>query len=182
MGVVEIAGATLALGYLGDDLATAGAFRTDADGVRWFRTSDLGAFAAVTSTGSGQPGVLSVLGRADDVVVTGGVNVAPAAVEAALAALAPAVLGVPAAEPCVVGVPDDEWGQAVVAVVAVTGGPAGLDAVGPDALAQVRAAVAARLGAPSAPRRVYVTGALPLRGPGKVDRRAVAAAAEAAGR
>ncbi|GAB2451408.1 AMP-binding protein [Xylanimonas ulmi] len=203
VGVVEIAGPTLALGYLGDPDATAEAFRADAcgpeAGTRWFRTSDLGSLAATATPdraardesargGDGSPAgdpteavVLSVLGRADDVVVTGGVNVAPATVEAALADLAPAALGLPAVEPCVVGVPDDEWGQALVAVVAAPGRDERLVAVDADALARVRAAVAARLGAPSAPRRVYVTGALPLRGPGKVDRRAVARAAEAAG-
>lgn len=174
-GVVEIAGPMLASAYVGDPEATAAAFGTDADGTRWYRTSDLGALSP--------DGVLTVLGRADDVVVTGGVNVAPAAVEAVLADVLPAVLGTSAVEPCVVGLPDPEWGQALVAVVALAGregAPDGLTAVGPDALAQVRAAVADRLGAPSAPRRVFVTGSLPLRGPGKVDRRAVAEAAAAA--
>jgi len=179
--VVELAGPTLAAGYVGDAAATAAAFRTDPAGpdlagpdagTRWFRTSDLGAL--------GPDGTLSVLGRADDVVVTGGVNVAPAAVEGVLAEVLPGALGAAAAEPCVVGVPDPEWGSAVVAVVAVA--PAGAPTAGPlravdaDALARVRAAVADRLGGPSAPRRVYLTDALPLRGPGKVDRSGVAAA------
>jgi O-succinylbenzoic acid--CoA ligase len=178
--VVELAGPTLAAGYVGDDAATAAAFRTDPAGpdagTRWFRTSDLGAL--------GPDGALAVLGRADDVVVTGGVNVAPAAVESVLAEVLPGTLGVAAAEPCAVGVPDDEWGAAVVAVVA-TGGAAAAGApatapplrpVDPGTLARVRAAVADRLGGPSAPRRVYLVDALPLRGPGKVDRSGVAAA------
>ena len=71
------------------------------DGERWFRTSDVG---DVTD------GVLHVHGRADDVVVSGGVNVVPSAVEAVLAGLG--------LEACVVGLPDDEWGQVVTAVVA----------------------------------------------------------------
>ena len=169
VGVVEISGATLASGYLGADPSRA--FRTDLDGVAWFRTSDLGSLSP--------SGVLSVLGRADDVIVTGGVNVAPAPVEAALAELLPAALGVRAAEPCVVGVPDEEWGEAVVAVVAVPDGADGLAPAPAEALARVRAQVADRLGSPSAPRRIYLTGTLPLRGPGKVDRRAVADAAAA---
>ncbi len=170
--VVELTGPTLAAGYVGDPAATAAAFRTDAGGpdagTRWFRTSDLGAWGA--------DGRLRVLGRADDVVVTGGVNVAPAAVEAVLARVLPDVLG-PAAtgEACVVGVPDDEWGQAVVAVAVGTDGTGRPTAVGQDELARVRGAVAATLGAPSAPRRVYRVAALPLRGPGKVDRARVAA-------
>ena len=167
-GVVEIAGPTLATCYLGDPDATAAAFRTDPDGTRWFRTSDLGSLSP--------DGTLAILGRADDVVVTGGVNVAPAPVEALLADVVPGLLDLPHVEPCVVGVPDPEWGQAVVAVLAVPGGPEALTAVGPHALAQVRERVAATLGAPSAPRRVYLTGSLPLRGPGKIDRRTVAAA------
>jgi O-succinylbenzoic acid--CoA ligase len=163
-GVVELAGPTLATGYVGDDRATAAAFHDGPDG-RWFRTSDLGALDG---------GVLRVLGRADDVVVTGGVNVAPAAVEAVLGEL----LGT---EVCVVGVPDDEWGQAVVAVVVERdqdaaraggreGAPRPLDAAG---LARVRAVVADRLGPAAAPRQVFRVTALPLRGPGKVDRAGV---------
>jgi len=160
VGVVELGGPTLAAGYLGDDVATAAAFRTDGDGTRWFRTSDLGRLAP--------DGRLRVLGRADDVVVTGGVNVAPAPVEALVGEL----LG---GEACVVGVPDPEWGHALVAVVTAPSGGAPLAPVAPDDLARVRAAVATRLGAPSAPRRVYRAPALPLRGPGKVDRSGVVA-------
>ncbi|MFI2103581.1 AMP-binding protein [Isoptericola sp. NPDC019693] len=183
VGVVELGGPTLAAGYLGDDAATAAAFRTDADGSRWFRTSDLGRLAP--------DGTLEVLGRADDVVVTGGVNVAPAPVEALVGELLDG-------EACVVGVPDDEWGQALVAVVArptassvlncssnsgieeqfsthVAGGGGDLVPVDDAALAAVRSAATTRLGAPSAPRRVYRTAALPLRGPGKVDRSGVVA-------
>jgi O-succinylbenzoic acid--CoA ligase len=167
VGVVEVAGPTLATGYLGaDDVAPregSAGFVDDVDG-RWFRTSDLGLL---------DDGRLRVLGRADDVVVTGGVNVAPAAVEAVVSEL----LG---AEVCVVGVPDDEWGQAVVAVVVdPSGRGAGIHVPGPDSsvdadvLARVRAEVTARLGSPAAPRRLVRVPALPVRGPGKVDRRAV---------
>lgn len=171
-GVVELSGPMLAEGYVGDPEATAAAFRTDPDGTRWFRTSDLGRL---------DDGRLTVLGRADDVIVTGGVNVAPAAVEDTIAEHL-AGLGTPG-EACVVGVPDAEWGQAVVAVVAMTGGTAspapvppggtGLTDAGGELLAGLRTAVGQRLGAPSAPRRVYRTAALPTRGPGKTDRRAV---------
>lgn len=127
------------------------------DGVPHLRTSDLGRW---------RDGRLEVLGRADDVVVTGGVNVAPAAVERVLAE----VPGV--AEACVVGVPDDEWGRAVVALVVPSGRPPGLD--------EVRAAAAGALGPAAAPRALLLVDALPLRGPGKVDRRAAAALAAAA--
>ncbi|MFD7021054.1 AMP-binding protein [Promicromonospora sukumoe] len=172
-GVVELSGPVLAEGYVGDPAATAAAFRTDPDGTRWFRTSDLGRLDG---------GRLTILGRADDVVLTGGVNVAPAAVEDAIAEHL-AGRGTPG-EACVVGVPDDEWGQAVVAVLALPDregpdepaephDPLPLADAGGELLAGLRAAVGQRLGAPAAPRRVYVTAALPTRGPGKTDRRAV---------
>ena len=99
-------------------------------------------------------------------IITGGVNVAPGPVEDLLVAV-PGVR-----EACVVGVPDDEWGQAVVAVLVV--GPAG-----PPPLAELRALVADRLGAAAAPRRLVVVPALPTRGPGKPDRRAITALAVA---
>jgi len=170
-GVVELSGPVLADGYLGDPAATAAAFRTGPDGTRWFRTSDLGRVAGASGASADAPATtlsagdgrrLEVLGRADDVVVTGGVNVAPAAVEDVVAH----VEGV--GEVCVVGVPDAEWGQAVVAVVTVVG------PVPDDLLATVRRRVADRLGRAAAPRRVLVVADLPRRGPGKVDRAAVA--------
>ncbi|GEN80940.1 O-succinylbenzoic acid--CoA ligase [Actinotalea fermentans] len=157
-GVVHLGGPTLARGYLGRLDLDAATFVT-AEGARWFRTGDLGEL---------HDGVLRVLGRADDVIVTGGVKVAPAAVEAVLAEL-PGV-----AQVCVVGVPDDEWGSRVVAVVVPGGGRV------PD-LAEVRAVVRRTLGAAAAPRRVVLADALPERGPGKVDRAGVAALAASQG-
>ncbi|WP_426311828.1 AMP-binding enzyme [Cellulosimicrobium sp. E-16] len=181
-GVVELSGPFLADGYLGDPAATAYAFRTDDDGTRWFRTSDLGRLDGAPDGPS-----LTVLGRADDVVVTGGVNVAPAAVEALVAE----VDGV--GEACVVGVPHPEWGQEVVAVVTTAWpspaapGSAPGTGTGPGAegsvavadapaalVATVRDHVADRLERAAAPRRVLVVVDLPRRGPGKVDRAAVA--------
>jgi len=147
-GGVELAGPTLALGYRRDPSATAAAF---AGG--WFRTRDAGSL---------RDGVLSVTGRLDDVVITGGVNVAPAAVEAALRDH-PDV-----ADAVVVGRPDEEWGQRVVAAVVPR----------PDrtpVLAELRAWVAERLGAPAAPRQLHLIDAIPLLHTGKPDRRAVAA-------
>ncbi|GAA1849635.1 hypothetical protein GCM10009751_02340 [Myceligenerans crystallogenes] len=155
-GVVEISGSVLASGYVGDDGATAASFRVDGDGTRWFRTSDLGRFDA--------GGRLEILGRADDVIVTGGVNVAPAAVEAALAELG---------EVCVVGLPDDEWGQAVVAVLVSPDAGAQPTPAPPGLLDRARTLAADTLGRTSAPRMLYVIGSLPLLGPGKPDRQAL---------
>lgn len=73
------------------------------DDAGWLRTGDLGAFD--------DDGVLSIIGRKADTIVTGGENVAPAEVEAVLEAH-PDVL-----EAGVLARPDDEWGEAVVALV-----------------------------------------------------------------
>lgn len=149
-GRILLAGPVLADGYLGRPDLDADAF-VQVDGVRHLRTTDLGAWSG---------DVLTVLGRADDVLVTGGVKVPPGPVESVLAGL-PGV-----GEVCVVGIPDDEWGQLVVAVVVPRSGAT------PPTLADARAAVTDRLGATHAPRHVVVTDSLPLRGPGKIDRRA----------
>jgi O-succinylbenzoic acid--CoA ligase len=145
---IELSGPTLALGYRLDPAATAEAFR---DG--WFRTRDGG-----TLDGDGR---LTVHGRLDDVVISGGVNVVPAAVEAALREH-PDV-----ADAVVVGRPDAEWGQRVVAAVVPSPGRA------PD-LDVLRPWVADRLGAPAAPRALLLLDAIPLLHTGKPDRRAVA--------
>ncbi len=107
-GRIRITGPTLFSGYLDDDAATREAL---VDG--WFLTSDAGRLD--------EDGRLQVLGRVDDMVVSGGVNV-PAAAVAARLREHPAVV---AAE--VVGVPDPEWGNRVVAVL--TAGRAGRDPV-----------------------------------------------------
>ena len=148
-GGIELAGPTLALGYRRDPAATAEAF---ADG--WFRTRDAGVLDG---------GRLTVAGRLDDVVITGGVNVAPAAVEAALRTH-PAV-----ADAVVFGRPDEEWGQRVVAAVVPVPGAV------PD-LPDLRPWVADRLGAPAAPRELHLIDSVPQLHTGKPDRRGVAAA------
>jgi O-succinylbenzoic acid--CoA ligase len=103
-GRILLGGATLAAGYLDDPALSAGSFFEE-DGVRWYRTSDLGSIDA--------DGRLTVLGRADDVIITGGVKVSAAQVQLELEKLD----GVLAA--FVAGVPSAEWGQAVAAYVAV---------------------------------------------------------------
>jgi O-succinylbenzoic acid--CoA ligase len=156
-GRIRIAGPVLAAGYRSRPDLDADLFE-ERDGVRWLRTSDLGRW----TTRDAGPARLEVLGRADDVLVTGGEKVAPAAVERVLGER-PGV-----GEVLVVAVQDDEWGQALVAVVVP---PAG--APGPD-LADLRVAAAGALGRAAAPRHLVTVAALPLRGPGKPDRRAAA--------
>ena len=148
-GGVDLSGPVLALGYRLDPAATAEAF---ADG--WFRTRDAGVL---------QHGRLTVTGRLDDVVISGGVNVAPAAVEAALRAH-PGV-----ADAVVFGRPDEEWGQRVVAAVVPAAGTA------PE-LTVLRTWVADRLGVPAVPRELHLIDSVPLLHTGKPDRRGVATA------
>ncbi|SFM57400.1 O-succinylbenzoic acid--CoA ligase [Pseudonocardia ammonioxydans] len=147
-GRVVLGGPVVAAGYLGAPAATAEAFTADG-----FRTSDLGEL--------GPDGSLTVLGRADDVVNTGGEKVAPAAVERALLSV-PGVRGA-----CVVGIPDDEWGQVVAALV-VTGTDAPADPV-------LRSAVRDACGRAAVPRLLHRADAVPEHGIGKPDRVAVAA-------
>ncbi len=142
-GRIRLSGPTLFSGYLDDEEATRAAL---VDG--WFVSSDAGRLD--------EDGRLSVLGRVDDMVVSGGVNV-PAAAVAARLREHPAVA---AAE--VVGVPDVEWGNRVVAVVE-----------GSLSLEEARAWVAARHPRAWAPREVVVVPALPMLTNGKVDRLAV---------
>jgi O-succinylbenzoic acid--CoA ligase len=147
---IELAGPTLALGYRLDPAATAAAF---SDG--WFRTRDAGTLRP--------DGRLTVHGRLDDVVISGGVNVAPPAVEAVLREHADV------ADAVVFGAPDEEWGQRVVAAVVPAAGAT------PD-LATLRPWVAERLGAAAAPRELHRIAGVPALHTGKPDRRGVAAA------
>lgn len=166
-GRVLLAGPVLAAGYRDRPDLDAEAFVVR-DGRRWLRTGDLGELVpgpAGRSDGrDARAGarVLRVLGRADDVLVTGGAKVAPAAVERVLGALD----GV--ADVCVVGLPDAEWGQSVTAVLVLH------DGARAPATEDLRTAVARSLGHAAAPRAVVVVDSLPLRGPGKPDRAAVA--------
>jgi O-succinylbenzoic acid--CoA ligase len=137
---IQVRGPMLFDGYASEP----GPFTSDG----FFATGDLGFLA--------DDGTLYVDGRVDDLIVTGGENVHPAAVEAVLAEH-PDVRAC-----CVFGVDDPEWGQVVVAAVA--------GSVTEDALAQF---ASEQLSAPARPRRWVVSPSLPQTPSGKVDRRAV---------
>ncbi len=119
----------------------------------WHLTNDLGRISA--------DGTLEVLGRVDDVIVTGGMTVAPDDVAAALHEHP----GVKQAS--VHGRPDATWGQRVVAVIVPT------DPGRPPTLRELRAMVGERLGGPAAPRSLAVVPALPMLATGKPDREAM---------
>lgn len=146
-GRIAIGGPTLAKGYRNppdpDPFTEAG----------WFRTNDYGVLD--------DSGVLTVLGRADEAISTGGLTVLPQLVEAALATH-PAV-----ADCAVFGLADDRLGQRVVAAVVVADGRAA------PTLDALRAHVAATLDITAAPRELHILDTLPRRGIGKVDRSAL---------
>lgn len=121
----------------------------------WFRTQDVG---VVDDSGR-----LSVLGRLDDAISTGGLTVLPQLVEAALTS------HLAVGECAVFGVTDARLGQRVVAAVVLS---PGRDA---PTLGELRSHVAARLNVTAAPRELHIVEELPRRGIGKVDRRALAA-------
>jgi O-succinylbenzoic acid--CoA ligase len=154
---VVLGGAVVGHGYLGRPELTADHFQTDSDGVRWFRTDDLGLLD--------DDGRLHITGRADDLINTGGVKVAPGPVEDALVRYLPGIR-----DAVVVGVPDLEWGQVVAAVVTLVPGS---EAAPTAALA--RTLLRGILPDESLPRLLRVVTAFPQRGPGKPDRVALAA-------
>jgi O-succinylbenzoic acid--CoA ligase len=125
-----------------------GAVPLDAGG--WFATGDSGWFDA--------DGRLHVHGRMSELIVTGGENVWPRPVEAALETH-PGV-----AEAAVTGCPDAEWGERVVAWVVP------VDPATPPTLSDLRATVADRVAPFAAPRQLVLLAALPRTAIGKVRR------------
>jgi O-succinylbenzoic acid--CoA ligase len=141
-GHVLLRGPVLFDGYEGEPERTAAAFQ---DG--WLATNDLGHWA--------RDGRLRIDGRADDVIISGGLKI-PASVVAAMVARNPAVREVE-----IVGVPDPEWGERVVAVVAPRD---------PVTLSDVRDEVEPRAWAP---RQLLLVDEIPLLANGKPDREAM---------
>jgi o-succinylbenzoate---CoA ligase len=151
-GELQRSGPMLAEGYLGDDERTASTF-VEHDGHRWYRTSDA---ATVEETAAGTR--LRVLGRLDDVIVSGGEKVPLGAVERI-------VRDLPGQHDAVVARrASPEWGEVPVVVTARS---IDLDAV--------RQHVGSALGRAARPAEVLVVDAVPMLASGKPDRRAVAA-------
>jgi malonyl-CoA/methylmalonyl-CoA synthetase len=154
-GEVQVRGPNVFAGYWGDAAATRAAF----DG-GWFRTGDLGALDA--------EGRLSLVGRVKELIITGGTNVSPVAVERALEAEADPRI----AELAVAGVPDPDLGERVVAFVAPA--PAAGDFA--ELEATLRARADASLPRHARPREYRRVAALPRNALGKVLRAALARA------
>lgn len=145
-GEVQLGGPTIAEGYLGQDELTSQRFMTEVDG-RWFRTADAGSWDGER---------LTVTGRRDDVLVSGGVKVALGEVERVLREQ-PGF-----ADAVVIAAADERWGQVPVAFTE--------SRVDTDAAIE---AVALALGVAARPARVIRLDALPLLPSGKPDRRAL---------
>jgi acyl-CoA synthetase (AMP-forming)/AMP-acid ligase II len=144
-GEVIVRSRAMFRGYWNDSAVTATTIR---DG--WCHTGDIGVVDP--------DGLLHLVDRKKDVIISGGESIYSVEVEEAVASH-PAV-----AECAVVGVPDAEWGEAVCAVV-VPGGPA------PPTVHELREHVAARLARYKAPRQVVTVDELPKLPTGKIDKK-----------
>ena len=145
-GQIELSGSVLADGYLGDAPRTSTSFVSE-HGRTWYRTGDTGEFV---------DGVLTVTGRLDDVIISGGLKVSLAAIEREVRTLPGQ------ADAVVVRTPSERWGEVPVVVTTT-----------PLALDDVKARLVAALGVAAAPARVVVVDALPWLSSGKPDRREI---------
>lgn len=175
-GTIDLHGDVVADGYV--EVTSAGAIvpidipgLTTVAGVRTMRTSDLGRI---------DDGRLSVLGRADDVIISGGTNVSPHALETGLL---PSWQKQGIAEVLVTSVPDAEWGELLVALVRLETDPDRISAAvresthDPAALARELDRLDHGMEGQVLPRLVLVVDELPTRSIGKPDRVAAARAA-----
>jgi acyl-CoA synthetase (AMP-forming)/AMP-acid ligase II len=136
-GELQVRGPLLFSGYYNDEAATRAAHSDDG----WFRTGDLGDVD--------DEGFLSIVGRARDVIRTGGETVAPTEVEDALSDH-PAF-----ADVAVVGIPDPRWGEVVCATVVLRDGAAA------PTLDELSSHCQDRLARFKRPRRLEVVAAIP---------------------
>lgn len=171
IGRVWLGGEHLASGYMGDSARTASHFFVDADGYRWYRTDDYGSLTSSAPNAPENEGapMLNVVGRSDDVIITGGVKVSARAVAAVLESH-PAVR-----EAAVMGIPDARWGSAVAAAITLRGASGAQSA--PDTSEatcdMLREFCTDKLGAAGAPKFLRIFADFPTASTGKPDRRAI---------
>ena len=144
-GEVVLRGPQIFDGYLDDPVATDAAFWPGG----WFRTGDLGRFD--------QEGRIRITGRLKDLVITGGMNVSPAEVEAVIEQL-PEV-----GEAAVAGIPSDRWGEELSVWVVASG-------TGPIDAERIISHCRRHLAPYKCPKRVFQTTALPRNPMGKLVR------------
>lgn len=155
-GEICVNGPLLAGGYWNQPDATAETFKEG-----WMHTGDMAR--------EDSDGFWFIVDRVKDMIVTGGFNVFPREVEDVIAEH-PAV-----AQVCVVGTPDDKWGEAVTAVVVLRSDAAHEESAIETMTAEIQSAVKERKGSVQSPKQVVVVDALPLTGLGKPDKKAVRA-------
>ena len=149
VGGVQVRGPNVFAGYWRMPEKTRDEFTVDG----WFRTGDVGEWVA---DGDAKD-YLRLVGRAKDMIISGGLNVYPKEIEERIDAL-PGV-----AESAVIGVPDADFGEAVTAVVVPRAGET-LDE------ARILAALRADIAAFKVPKRVHVVDELPRNAMGKVQK------------
>ena len=162
IGRVWLGGEHLASGYMGDSARTASHFFVDADGCRWYRTDDYGSLTPTAPNAPENEGapMLNIVGRSDDVIITGGVKVSARAVAAVLESH-PAVR-----EAAVMGIPDARWGSAVAAAITLRGAS--------EATCDIlRDFCTDKLGAAGAPKFLRIFADFPTASTGKPDLRAI---------
>ena len=171
IGRVWLGSEHLASGYMGDSARTASHFFVDADGCRWYRTDDYGSLtpsAPNAPENEGAP-MLNIVGRSDDVIITGGVKVSARAVAAVLESH-PAVR-----EAAVMGIPDARWGSAVAAAITLRGASGAQSA--PDTSQatcdMLREFCTDKLGAAGTPKYLRILADFPTASTGKPDRQAI---------
>ena len=151
IGTLEVRGPNVFAGYWQDPEKTRGEFTADG----WFKTGDLGRIDG--------EGYVHIVGRAKDLVITGGYNVYPKEVEAELDALSGVL------ESAVFGVPHPDFGEGVTAVVVPQ--PATLLSE-----ADVINSIQARLARYKVPKRIFFIDELPRNTMGKVQKNVLRAA------
>jgi fatty-acyl-CoA synthase len=156
VGEICVSGPLLSGGYWHLPEATAETFR---DG--WMHTGDLAR--------EDEDGFWYIVDRTKDMIVTGGFNVFPREVEDVIAEH-PAV-----AQVCVIGTPDEKWGEAVTAVVVLRPDAASDESAVATMTAEIQAAVKDRKGSVQAPKQVVVVDSVPVTALGKPDKKAVRA-------
>ncbi|MCV7252463.1 AMP-binding protein [Mycolicibacterium fluoranthenivorans] len=156
VGEICVSGPLLSGGYWNLPEATADTFK---DG--WMHTGDLAR--------EDEDGFYFIVDRTKDMIVTGGFNVFPREVEDVIAEH-PAI-----AQVCVIGTPDEKWGEAVTAVVVLRPGAPSDEAAVSAMTVEIQSAVKDRKGSVQSPKQVIVVDAVPVTALGKPDKKAVRA-------
>lgn len=156
VGEICVSGPLVSGGYWNKPEATAETFR---DG--WMHTGDLAR--------EDEDGFYYIVDRTKDMIVTGGFNVFPREVEDVVAEH-PSV-----AQVCVIGTPDEKWGEAVTAVVVLRPDADRSEVAVAQMTSEIQAAVKERKGSVQSPKQVIVVDSVPVTALGKPDKKAVRA-------